>query len=1114
MRNRKTIKSILRALSVIILTYFVSVKSIFGQQAELIIPVGHSWDITGIAVSNNMKYMVSCSRDNNIILWDCIQGQMIRKFSVFPDDVKSVCFSKDDKYILASVGADAVIYDIANFEVVKTFKGHKYYINCAIFSPDGKYILTGSRDNTIKLWDFETTELLRTYIGHTREIKSVCFTPDGNNFLSCSFDKSIKYWSVYSILPIRTMEGHTSYITSIDVSPDGAYAVSGGWDKKVIIWNIFNGEKIADFSSHLNWVNDVKFSPDGKYVVSASLYFSEEKDTTVRIFNIAEMKEVTKMFDFNEIHNKVAFSPDGNFLFAEGSNYIIEKWDFNEIKKEISFQGRSNNIKFASFSNDDRCFTATYTVNPQLWDISLASLNKIFGFNVKPPHIPDYSKIQWGIKEVSFVPNSQKVLSAGWSLWLWDAEKEEVIKKISYGKFHSLRFSADQKSFLICDSNKIFIYSLSDYERKLTLNAENELRSADFSPNGKYIVAGFGSYLGSTKNGVIMWNINDGGIIKGKFKESNEVVDVCFSPDGSHLVTAGADLILWDVRSGRKIHKFKEHNSSWKTHLKYTSDGKYLLVGGGFGLSLYDMKDFSEIIKYEGIAGYMQSLSLNSKNNRILGCSSEGTVIYWDISQKQPIVTFVPVGFYDNFSITPDQYYFTSKRSLSKLSYRVNGLDVYPVEQFDLQFNRPDIVLQRIGLADTSLITAYHLAYLKRLKKMRFTEEMFSTDFHVPEVFILNNDSLPISTNLNNTSLKVNAFDRKYKLNRINVWVNDVPVFGIDGIDLRSFQTDSVIKEIPIELSQGKNNIQVSCLNEKGVESYKETVRINYLPEVPVIPVKYIVAISVSDYKDVRYNLKYAVEDGRDMATMFAGKYCFIDTLFNQNATRDSILALKQKLMQTKVDDEVILYVSGHGLLDKNYDFYFATYDMDFSDPAKRGVLYDDLEGLLDGIPARKKLLLMDACHSGEVDKDEIVEVKEQKELADGSRGQIKTYGYKGTIIDENQNTKLGLQNSFELMQELFANLSRGSGAVVISAASGVGYALESADWKNGVFTYSILNGLKSNNGKLPADANKDGQVTVSELKDYVSAEVERLTNGAQKPTSRRESLEFDWRVW
>jgi uncharacterized caspase-like protein len=259
------------------------------------------------------------------------------------------------------------------------------------------------------------------------------------------------------------------------------------------------------------------------------------------------------------------------------------------------------------------------------------------------------------------------------------------------------------------------------------------------------------------------------------------------------------------------------------------------------------------------------------------------------------------------------------------------------------------------------------------------------------------------------------------------------------------------------------------------------------------------------------YNLKYAVKDGRDMTRLIAAKTgAIIDTLFNTMATRENILAVKQKLMQTSVDDEVILYVSGHGLLDKNFDFYFATYDMNFSNPEEKGILYDDLEGLLDGIPARKKLLLMDACHSGEVDKENI-EVKDNTlALDNGTKGELKTYGYKGVKEIKESNSNLGLQNSFELMQQLFSDLSRSSGAVVISAAAGTGYALESAEWNNGVFTYCLLNGMKN----MAADKNKDKKITVSELKDYVSDEVSRLTNGAQKPTSRRELLEYDWSVW
>jgi hypothetical protein len=129
--------------------------------------------------------------------------------------------------------------------------------------------------------------------------------------------------------------------------------------------------------------------------------------------------------------------------------------------------------------------------------------------------------------------------------------------------------------------------------------------------------------------------------------------------------------------------------------------------------------------------------------------------------------------------------------------------------------------------------------------------------------------------------------------------------------------------------------------------------------------------------------------------------------------------------------------------------------------------------------------------------------------LSNGQKGTVKTYTY--TAVDAaDEQYQIGIKSSFELMQELFANVSKGSGSVVISAAAGNSYALESDEWRNGVFTYTILSGLKNET----ADQNKDGKVTVTELKDFVSKEVERLTDGAQKPTSRRENLEFDFVIW
>ena len=146
----------------------------------------------------------------------------------------------------------------------------------------------------------------------------------------------------------------------------------------------------------------------------------------------------------------------------------------------------------------------------------------------------------------------------------------------------------------------------------------------------------------------------------------------------------------------------------------------------------------------------------------------------------------------------------------------------------------------------------------------------------------------------------------------------------------------------------------------------------------------------------------------------------------------------------------------------------------------------------------------MDTCHSGEVDK-ESVEVTVADELPQAT---IKTRSYRS--LQRLDASRLGLSNSRRLLEEMFADLRRGTGAVVIAAAGGAEFALESPDWHNGVFTFAVLDALKT----AKADADGDGQIQVSELRDYVMKEVPRLTRGGQTPTVRRENLSIDFPVY
>jgi hypothetical protein len=200
----------------------------------------------------------------------------------------------------------------------------------------------------------------------------------------------------------------------------------------------------------------------------------------------------------------------------------------------------------------------------------------------------------------------------------------------------------------------------------------------------------------------------------------------------------------------------------------------------------------------------------------------------------------------------------------------------------------------------------------------------------------------------------------------------------------------------------------------------------------------------------------------------------------------------------------VIISCSSHGLLDESLNFYLAMHDVDFNNPKARGLKYEDLESLLDGIPARQKLLLLDACNSGENDKTEAL--KQNLQLKEKSLDSTQLFAARGVIIELEEKNK----RNFKKMNELFVNVRNNTGSVIISAAGGQESALEaiSIDGKsieNGAFTYSILEYLKQNQGK-------DRRVNM--LKQYAEKRVEEITNGKQKPTSRQETMEINWNIY
>jgi hypothetical protein len=446
-------------------------------------------------------------------------------------------------------------------------------------------------------------------------------------------------------------------------------------------------------------------------------------------------------------------------------------------------------------------------------------------------------------------------------------------------------------------------------------------------------------------------------------------------------------------------------------------------------------------------------------------------------------------------------FYFNPQKITNTIAFNINN-QAYPISELDHKYNRPDLILAQLQNVDSNLIKAYYTAYEKRLTKLQIKTDTNTLVY--PSLEVLNLDALSFESKSDFVTLNLRLNGKGSLMNSINAFVNGIPIFGQNGV---VFKTNSInqVKDttIQIKLNKGENNIYVVGTNNYKNESRSSSISMNYTPNNTIRSKTFFIGIGINQFKESGHDLRYAVKDIRDLANKFKAIYgdsfYLIDTLFNKQVSLNEIKKLKSKLLNTSVDDNVIVAYSGHGLLNQKLDYYLSTYEVNFNLPEINGVPYEMMEWLLDSIPARKRLFLIDACHSGELDKDELIGIKHLSEEVKSTSNSTKAMP---NIVLNYQKPVLGMKNSFELMQELFLNTRVSSGAFIIAAAGGTEFAIENDSFKNGVFTFSLLNIL-----------NTQDTLKVSELNNKLYNMVFNLTNGLQKPLARSENYIFDWEI-
>jgi WD40 repeat protein/tRNA A-37 threonylcarbamoyl transferase component Bud32 len=359
---------------------------------------GHAHSIGSVAVSPNGRWLVSSDHEGHELwLWDVETGQTVQRInwgnvipirgSFTPDGRHAVWTGSDAvirMYRLSAPGQDEADHaeppprwptgEQPALVEVSPFRGHDAWVLCAVVSPDGRRILSGSGE--MILWDRETTQPIRRFKGHNDRTMTLAISPDGRRALSGGSDKVVRLWDLESGDLSREFHGHTEWVFSVAFSPDGrlAYSTSGGFDdgawrdgtdSAIRVWDVETGQEVRKLEGHKGIVWRVALSPDGRHVLSggsdkASILWDAKTGAEIRRF-----RGHTARVDW------VDFLPDGRRAVSCGDDRTIRLWDVESGREIHCFRGHQVEVVCVAISPDGRwLLSADHTGHDlRLWDV-------------------------------------------------------------------------------------------------------------------------------------------------------------------------------------------------------------------------------------------------------------------------------------------------------------------------------------------------------------------------------------------------------------------------------------------------------------------------------------------------------------------------------------------------------------------------------------------------------------------------------------------------------------------------------------------------------------------------------------------------------------------------
>jgi WD40 repeat protein len=1011
---------------------------------HLVVQIGHHDIVRELSFSPDGRWLASSTGDDSVKLWDVASGFEVRTWTKLPGDTEAIVFSPDSRTLATASTQIRSMDMVSNVKVWEIVSGREVMglpepiarVTAMSFSPDGKWIAAGTDGAEVLLWEVASGRPGRRF-PQPGPVAGVAFSPNGRILASATRGlpaddpegNVIRLWDIATGAKLHELKKHAGEINALEFSPDSRLLASGSWDVQAVVWDVATGQiRYAVPGNEVGQVwatRDVAFSDNGRWLAStiengsgtlsirdsetgrelrnisgpsgrfcvrfsvgARLMALGATDGSIGVWDMAAARQIRVLAAHSEFVKQAAMSPDGRWGVSGSRDGTIAVWSSESGELVRTFAGDGSAVNAIVFDAKGTLLaSATTNGKVTLWEVGTWKERKTFA----PPIGTDPPGTMDAIYCLAFSPDGHWLAGGGMEqlVHIWETSTGLLVRSQS---------------------------GLSDAVEGIV-----------FSPDGQWIASA------DSQGMVKVWDLKTGQELGSRVGNAGDsaywIESLALSPDGRILAagTVGGAIRLLDSQTLHELPSLHGHSDEVNA-VSFSPDGRWLASGSDDGtVRLWDPRVARELKTLTGHESKVLSVEFSRNGKWLFSGSSDGTARIWDGHTGEQRVALVGLDGGRNWlSITPDGLFDGTAEGMRQVAWReehdvrVTGLDA-----FFTDFYHPGLLAQILAggrpKADVDVATVLQIPALRTM--LAHGEARIDVRGGTPVVCF---KQVP--------GVMVGAVPGD----------EDIPIEHDGYKVVPTDKTCKYQKEIPSQAGQAD---LLGRLQRWKLEAFKTPWDGQSSPTDQVT--LHVFVVGITQYpKDSGFDkLSYAVTSAAAIQDFFqrqarSKKRPFRRVqvwpgLFDETAKGSSILeTLRDIAGSTAEDDVVLVYLVGHGIVEQGKEmFYFAPFDAVDGGIRETGLSTAMLAEALRHLPARRIVLLVDACQSG---------------------GAVEALERIGEVKAQMMETRRPSSHDAE------PDRRRGVGVHVVAATLPIAFAVQVPKERGSIFASTLLEALKT----------------------------------------------------